>query len=121
MIFTADYFKQPRIKRIGTLIHEARHSDGDRHLSQGVVDHDHPDTAHGQCLTGSLTGATGPRLSEDGCEAHFDGAYSYEAVFHFNVQKSCTSCSAEERQQAGTYGRDALFNHHREIPDLSPR
>lgn len=90
-----------KIKRLGTIFHEARHSDGHS---------EHVGFIHSDCPTGhALSGFAA-------CESYANGAYSLEAAAIKNFLLSCESCSIEDRTKltaniADALGRVVLRSH----------
>lgn len=120
VVFTSQYFRADRMSRLGVLVHEARHSDGDRNISLGVVDADHPDTSHVRCRMLAIAPASPGELTDSGCDEGITGAHGYEWIFLTNIWRSCSSCSDEERAQA----RDAALRargYLLQLPDLDLR
>jgi hypothetical protein len=120
------FFAADKIERLGALLHEARHSDGDYHVMRSLVDDEHPDTAHRACLMARLSGSPGGStlVNESGCDRGLLGAYGYEMVFFFNLAHGCAGCSSSDRSRARDLGtvialqRLVLFPYDRDRPPL---
>lgn len=70
------------ISRLGTLFHEARHSDGNSK---------HTGFIHDKCPSGH------PYAGLAACEASSNGSYSLGAYAERNLLKNCTTCSVEDK------------------------
>lgn len=90
-----------KIKRIGTIFHEARHSDGNS---------EHIGFIHSDCPTGHLLSGLAA------CENYANGSYSLEAVALKNLLLNCNTCSIEDSTKltasiADALGRVTLRSH----------
>lgn len=82
-----------KIKRLGTLIHEARHSDGN---SEHIGFH------HNKCPTGhALSGFYA-------CESSANGSYTVEASATKTLLLNCRTCSEEDKTKLQTQIADSL-------------
>lgn len=70
------------VSRLGTLFHEARHSDGNS---------EHTGFVHDECPVGH------PYAGHAACEASSNGSYSLGAVAERNLLINCSSCSLPEK------------------------
>lgn len=90
-----------KIKRLGTIFHEARHSDGhSEHI--GFI---HDDCPPGHTLSGFAA-----------CEAYGNGSYSLEAVATKTMLLNCSTCSNEDKTKltaaiADAFSRVVLRSH----------
>lgn len=90
-----------KIKRLGTIFHEARHGDGHS---------EHTGFIHNACPPGhALSGF-------DACEASSNGAYSLEAVATKTLLANCLTCSNEDKTKleasiADGFSRVVLRSH----------
>lgn len=90
-----------KIKRIGTIFHEARHSDGHS---------EHIGFIHSDCPPGHLLSGL------PACENYANGSYSLEAVALKNLLLNCNTCSIEDSTKltasiADALGRVTLRSH----------
>lgn len=82
-----------KIKRLGTIFHEARHSDGhSEHI--GFI---HDDCPPGHALSGFAA-----------CEAYGNGSYSLEAVATKTMLLNCSTCSNEDKTKLSSAIADAF-------------
>lgn len=82
-----------KIKRLGTIFHEARHGDGHS---------EHIGFIHSKCPPGhSLSGF-------DACEAYANGAYSLEAVATKTMLLNCKTCTNEDKTKLTAAVADAF-------------
>jgi hypothetical protein len=105
------YSRFPRIDRVASLIHEARHSDCTggiteadltrfrRRLQPREVSCGH---LHAVCPEGH------PYAGTYGCDARAWGAYSVQAAFLAAVRSNCRSCSQTDKQVASAGLLDAI-------------
>lgn len=90
-----------KIKRLGTIFHEARHGDGHS---------EHTGFIHNPCPPGhALSGF-------DACEASANGAYTLEAVATKTLLANCRTCSNEDKTKleasiADGFSRVVLRSH----------
>lgn len=97
-----------RIKRVGTLVHEARHSDGSG---------EHVGFIHSKCPVGhTLSGF-------DACEPYKNGAYSLEAALTKNLLEDCKTCSIEDKTKlevavADSFDRVVVLSHSKTEEEL---
>ncbi len=90
-----------KIKRLGTIFHEARHGDGHS---------EHIGFIHNACPPGhALSGF-------DACEASANGAYSLEAVATKTLLENCLTCNNEDKTKlevtiADAFSRVVLRSH----------
>jgi len=105
------YRRFPRIDRIASLVHEARHSDCTGGISQLDLQRFRnrvrpQDTAcghlHVACPPGHLY------AGQHGCEDRAWGAYGIQAVFLNAVRTNCARCTRVEKQVASAGLLDAL-------------
>lgn len=82
-----------KIKRLGTIFHESRHSDGNS---------EHIGFIHNDCPPGHLLSGLAA------CENYANGSYSLEAVALKNLLLNCTSCSVEDNTKLTASIADAL-------------
>lgn len=82
-----------KIKRLGTIIHEARHSDGHS---------EHIGFIHNKCPEGHSLGGFAA------CEASSNGPYSLEAVAMKTFLLNCRTCSVEDKTKIQTAIADAF-------------
>ena len=93
IILTKDFFDMPWVKRIGTLIHEARHSDEDKSLINSGVSLDHDHHGHVECrVVRTETHNGSSDINHVGCDENISGPYGMETIFYGNVLKSCINC-----------------------------
>lgn len=90
-----------KIKRLGTLFHEARHSDGN---SKHIGFH------HDKCPSGH------PLSGLNACESSANGSYTTEAVTTKTLLLNCLTCSEEDRTKlttliADAYSRVVIHSH----------
>lgn len=101
--------------RLGTLVHEARHSDcaelpslRDYYLLEKDLNHlvsNHGlacDHLHVKCPKGH------PLAGEEACDKHPWGSYMFDYIFSKAVHTSCENCSEEEKQAALATAADDL-------------
>jgi len=83
-----------RLLRLSTLLHEARHDDGNG-SNTGML--------HGTCTSGSLKG-------ESACDKYSNGPYMIASAFLKACQQICDKqgCTSEEREGLKAYQADAL-------------
>jgi len=82
-----------RIKRLGTLFHEARHSDGNS---------EHIGFIHSKCPEGhALSGL-------EACESYSNGAYSIEATATKTLLLNCRTCSNVDKTKLTAIIADSL-------------
>ena len=100
VILTEDYFKEPSIKRIGTLIHEARHSDEDASLLFPEIELGNSHAGHVECRVVSFrsSGAKSD-LNHIGCDQDISGPYGFEAIFYANILNNCTNCFSHKKNE----------------------
>ncbi|MAW07847.1 MAG: hypothetical protein CME61_06135 [Halobacteriovoraceae bacterium] len=111
IILTEDYFKEPWMKRIGTLIHEARHSDEDKSIlnDNHTVAHDHK--GHVQCRSVSTDpNKTYSIVEHIGCDKNLSGPYGYETIFYGNLLNNCTNCYGKNKELR-VYQTKQAYNH----------
>ncbi|MCC7440902.1 MAG: hypothetical protein IT285_04680 [Bdellovibrionales bacterium] len=97
--------------RIGTLIHEARHSDCSRRPSNAEFQQliNGNTAAVGFC--GNLHGICPAGHAFAGyaaCDDHAWGSYAVEGVFQSEVARRCISCTERERQSAAMSAADSF-------------
>lgn len=90
-----------KIKRLGTIFHEARHGDGHS---------EHTGFIHNACPPGHVLSGY------DACEASSNGAYSLEAVATKTLLENCLTCSNEDKTKleasvADAFSRVVLRSH----------
>lgn len=98
------------LDRVGTLVHEARHSD----CTGGLSDRDRALLRRNQLPANRACGhlhVECPITHEYGgipaCDAHPWGAYAVQAVFFSAVARECLGCDEEELQLAMLVGADS--------------
>jgi hypothetical protein len=101
----------PSMARIGTLVHEARHSDCTGGLSRSdlakVRDNELPDNhACGHIHVNCPAGHDYEGLPA--CDSHPWGAYSVGAYFYAAIAQDCTNCTSEELQYATMLASDSI-------------
>jgi hypothetical protein len=107
VVLATSYFGLSRIARLATLIHEARHTDGDRNVSWLQAHHldsepNHPSTNHVSARNVVLADAGSTAVaSEAGPDDSFEdgGGYAYMLVFVDNVA-NCSSCASADTDRA---------------------
>lgn len=98
-----------KIKRLGTIFHEARHGDGHS---------EHIGFIHNACPPGH------PLSGFDACEPYANGAYSLEAVATKTMLGNCNSCSNEDKAKlevtiADSFARVILRSHLKTEEELN--
>jgi hypothetical protein len=125
IMLTSAFFALSRIGRLSTLVHEARHTDGDRNITW-LRDHhvesdpSHPTTNHVPARVARLEGSGAPPGPSDaGVDDSFTdgGAYAYMLVFVDNVE-ACTNCSQDDRDGLDALERGITMNFRELSEDM---
>ncbi len=98
------------IERIGTHVHEARHSDCTGGLSFADLRRVRENELPRSLSCGHLHVACPPGHPYEGlfaCDEHAWGSYAVQAIFYATVARGCAGCSERERQIALVAGADA--------------
>ena len=82
-----------KIKRLGTLFHEARHSDGNS---------EHIGFNHHSCPEGHML------YGFSACEKYGNGSYQLEAIATKNLLANCSTCSVEDKTKLEVSIADAF-------------
>lgn len=96
------------ISRLGTLFHEARHSDGNSK---------HTGFIHDKCPTGHAYAGLAA------CEASSNGSYSLGAYAERNLLKNCKTCSVEDKtiltaRIADNFGRIVVATNNSRVKEI---